>query len=277
MKLIQTLLVLYLIMVADAWAGTSTIDGMPIDWDESDRLYMIACVMSEINDFALDSANVYEKSVAMSYVILRRARLGGFSGGHGIKENVLARNQFYGMVIKQENHDCDLAGRHWPHAVLGRLDEGYYNDVLLPQFERYPDSRFLASVRYLIPVEQLGRWDDQPMDNRRRERLKLFQRAINAITKGVDDVLNNAAEDQTRGAVYFGFIIDLYASKYHQPEQMVAAFGRLGKYPDMEAVRKDTSLQDRKNRVLVYNRGVDAIFFYTMTESDTEKRTLPGR
>ncbi len=173
------ILVLILVAVVPfqsyAETGYAMVDGDSLAYDEEDRLYMIACIMSEINEFTYDSTNIYEKSVAMSYVILRRARLGSFDGGNGIEENVLAENQFYGMVLHNSSHDCDLSGRHWPHSVLARLSIPYWTEVLVPQFETYPDSRFLKAIRYLIPPDQLGSWDDNPLDARRRSRLNSFR------------------------------------------------------------------------------------------------------
>ncbi len=103
--------------------------------------------------------------------------------------------------------------------------------------------------------------------------LPSFTTAIRIISRAVDDVLSCNVTDPTQGAVYFGFIIDLYASPYHMPEQMIVVFGSLGSYADMEAVREDLSLQERANRVRVYQQGVDAIFFYVMTPSDRDRRS----
>jgi hypothetical protein len=189
-----------------------------------------------------------QKTIAITYVILRRAKMGNFGGGHSIKGNILAPKQFYGMTLN--TNGSPFKGKACSHTALVLLDTDYKQQVM-EHFEENT-SDYMRSILHLLPSDTTTGDDAQ-----------LFMSAFETVRNAVDSLLANKVEDISNGALYFGYIGDLFNSKYHQPGRLATYVGGLGPYETLDELLADRNIQSFSYRLDLYNnRGVDAIVFY---------------
>ncbi len=221
-----------------------------LQFDVKDRNRIAACVVSELGEWRyLSDDNIREKTVAMTWVVLRRA-VRGYSGKkHPISAAILAPNQFYGITGKFDPTGS-LFGKPEVHAVLSKLEPDYL-ELRKKDFAREP-SEYIRSFLHLIPSDTTTGTDAVN-----------FDRIVRAVTATVDAVLAGQASDNSKSAMFFGYVGDIYASKYHQPKNLVAAFGGLGPFKTVEALIQDERVKGAGFRMSLYReQGVDAIFFF---------------
>ena len=225
------------------------VDNVYVSFSYEDKNYLIACILSEIGNWKdTDYEKMKQKAVAMTYVIRRRAQRGDFGGGHSIKNNILAPNQFYGMTLN--TNPSPFKGKPCAHVALSILDP-VYKDRVEAYFEENP-LEFVRIILHLLPS-----------DTTTGEDAKLFAGAFETVKNTVDGFLAGELPDNSNGALYFGYVGDIYSSKYHKPERMVAVVGGLGPYKTKDELLADPNLKRLVYRFILFeNRGVDAIFFY---------------
>ena len=224
------------------------VDKKFVKYDLYERGLMVACIISELGEWRyLEDENIRQKATAMSYVILRRAEQGYFLGKHDISANILAPNQFYGMT---QRFNSFLPGKPEAHVARSKLNEGYF-ESMKKDFETNT-SEYMRQILHLMPSDTTTGTDASN-----------FDRVFNVIKEVVDSVLERRERDNSNGSLYFGYIGDVFASKYHQPKNMVAAFGNLGPYKSAKELLKDPKIRDGSYRMRLYKeKGVDAIFFF---------------
>ena len=124
------------------------VDGVFLRYNQEDRNYLIACVMSEIGNWKdTDYDKMRQKSIAITYVILRRAKRGDFGGGYSIKGNILAPNQFYGMTLN--TNSSPFKGKPCANAALSN---GPMADLKIFFGMTFFDLMDYMSFKYMLPL-----------------------------------------------------------------------------------------------------------------------------
>jgi hypothetical protein len=226
------------------------VDGGVVARHPEDRNLLVACVMSELGAWkGLDSVNVHDKATAISYVILRRTLDGMPKGQHTIKETILARDQFYGMTLKEADSG-PFKGKPEVHAALASLDPAYREEVLTRA--RTHPSDFIRRVLHLLPSDTAG--TDDALQ---------FQHDLRSAAAGVDEALSGKAKDLSNGARFFGGVGDIFKTSDHKPSKIVAVVGGLGPFANLQALLADPQIKSSAHRLhLRDDKGVDAIFFF---------------
>ncbi|HEY3296133.1 MAG TPA: hypothetical protein VGL38_11910 [bacterium] len=235
---------------AQPTGGVAHVDNGTVPFTPLERNLMVASVMSELGQWkSLDSLNIKDKAIAISYVILRRTLNGTPEDQHTIKETVLAHNQFYGLTKKQSGSGR-YKGKPEVHAALASLDPAYRQEILT-RAKAHP-SKYMREIVHLMPSDTTHGDDGLQ-----------FQRALRAAQAGVDAVLMGAEKDLSNGATFFGGVGDIYKSRDHQPSKIVAHLGGLGSFASIKALLADPSIHSSSHRIELRDKqGVDAIFFY---------------
>lgn len=223
------------------------VDKKFVKYDLYERGLMIACVISELGEWRyLENENIKQKATAMSYVILRRAEQ-GFFGEHNISFNIWMPNQFCGMT---QRYNSFLLGKPEAHSARSKLDERYF-ESMKKKFEPNK-SIYMKQILHLMPSDTTTGADAEN-----------FDRVFNVVKDAVDSVLEGNERDNSKGSLYFGYVGDIFASKYHQPKNLVAVHGNLGPYNNIDELLKDTKIKNAGYRTNLYReKGVDAIFFF---------------
>jgi len=226
---------------------SARVDNGFVKYDSYERGLMIACVISELGEWRyLDNENIRQKAIAMSYVILRRAEQ-RFFGESKISSNILMPNQFCRIT---QRFNSFLLGKPEVHTSLSKLNKGYF-ESMKKEFKTNK-SDYMKNVLHLMPSDTTTGTDAEN-----------FDRVFTTVKETVDSVLNGNERDNSNGAVYFGYVGDIFASKYHQPKNLVAVFGKLGPYKNVEELLIDPKIKNAGYRMNLYHqRGVDAIFFF---------------
>ena len=126
------------------------VDGVFLRYNQEDRNYLIACIISEIGNWKdTDYDKMKQKSIAITYVILRRAKRGDFGGGYSIKGNILAPNQFYGMTLN--TNSSPFKGKPWANAALSMLNPDYRDEVV--EYYNGNPAEFVRNILHLLPSD----------------------------------------------------------------------------------------------------------------------------
>jgi hypothetical protein len=231
-------------------AGVAHVDSGTVSLNPEDRNLVVACVMSELGEWnRLDSVNVKDKAVAISYVILRRTLDGTPKGQHTVKETIMAHDQFYGISLKDDGSGR-YKGKPEVHAALASLDSAYRSEIL--NYAKRHRSTYVKAILHLLPSDTTT--GDDAMQ---------FQRALRAAQAGVDGVLSGREKDTTNGATFFGGVGDIYKTKEHQPSRILAVVGSLGHFSSVKALVADPEIHSESYRLQLRDKqGVDALFFF---------------